>query len=787
MSGNWLLVKKTNITIYLILFCSLTVPLTATAWGYSVAVMENKTAGKLLPAINLFFKAESISCEKFSKIDKYDCLIISDNFKLSEVQQEKLFSFLKSGKDLVLLGANDINLPGLPVFEHRDIYYYKDAKVIKTYEKQDVLKSQVEIKGSFIGLSAIGFEYPEVSHYIPILAVEDDYSRNVGFACGVLINYAGEFKNSNWILFGVDSAEFYKDKNFIDVLVKLINKVKNKSFAEGLKKQDAANEKKCLKITSPGPKDYVKLSEDGKHFILPNGKKFFALGCNYLGPFERQTEFGEDYYNLKRIEQDFKKAKEAGINSFRLWNSRIDQYPERLKTIIELARKYQIYLILQPREHPLATDKSLINVFKRTAQIAGGEKIILGYDLMNEPYITMIGSVSANGKPSEILQHKVYERYSNKYYDRKWVEYTYKNPGWPEIGKWITGNDAKNLYAAYSMGKRYIEKFNPPSDYSCLYGINSSLPIEPEYKGFIDAVDNTFAYWISSHQQAIRQLDKNHFYTVGYNTSLAALPCNKMLDFTSQHIYQMPYSYDDMKKAVTTYDRLRALWPNKPITLGEFGFSSGLKMPDGKYIGPDAASVGEMLVYLYAFAHDYSGAYLWLLSEWPVANMKYNAPWISQERQIYESRFGMYYYDGTEQGRPKPIAYAMKFFREYIDSHNPGSGKLDIIKADTPMQTGYVFTDKDALFAGNTKYDSAALKFYSQESTNVMLMWDKNKLKIMATNDTEVIVDMTQFGFAQNTEFNLDGNYDSLLKVKDAIQLKLLEGQPVTFFKKGNK
>jgi hypothetical protein len=39
-------------------------------------------------------------------------LIISDEVKLSDGQQKKLLSFLKAGKDLVLLGANDINLPG---------------------------------------------------------------------------------------------------------------------------------------------------------------------------------------------------------------------------------------------------------------------------------------------------------------------------------------------------------------------------------------------------------------------------------------------------------------------------------------------------------------------------------------------------------------------------------------------------------------------------------------------------------------------------------------------------
>jgi hypothetical protein len=147
-------------------------------------------------------------------------------------------------------------------------------------------------------------------------------------------------------------------------------------------------------------------------------EEIFCVGLQLSRAVREATEFGEDYYNLKRIELDFQKAKDAGINSFRFWNSRIDKYPERFKTIIELARKYNIYLILQPREHPLPTDKALINVFTRTAKMASGEKIVLGYDLMNEPYITMIGSVRANGKPSEILQHKVYERYSDKYYDK---------------------------------------------------------------------------------------------------------------------------------------------------------------------------------------------------------------------------------------------------------------------------------------------------------------------------------------------------------------------------------
>jgi hypothetical protein len=781
-------VRKTDLKYYFVLLLLLAVSSLAAAGGYSVAVIKNeKCTDDFISGLNKNFKTDTITFEKFNSINNYDCVILSDNVKLTEEQQERLSRFLRSGHDLVLLGAKDINLPELPVFEDRDIYHYKNAPTITTYNQQGILKEKIRISGSFTGLSAIAFEYPERSRYIPILAVEDNYSRNAGFACGIVINYAGEFKNSNWVLFGVDSEEFYKNAEFPKIAAEIINKIKDGNVAGKLKKQDIADEKKCLPIESPAPADFVKLSKDTKYFILPNGKKFFALGCNYVGPFERKTEFGEDYYNVKRIEQDFQKAHETGINSFRFWDVRIDKYPERFKTIIELARKYQIYLILQPREHPLPTNEDLIKVFQRNASVVNNETIVLGYDFMNEPSITMIGSVKMNGQPSEILKQKVYERYPDKYFDKKWVDHTYENPGWPEIGKWIHGNDAKNLYAAYSTAKLYIEKFNPAADYSCLYGVDGQLPIEPEYKEFFSAVDNTFAYWIYSHEQAIRQLDKKHFFTVGYNTSLAALPCNTMLDFTSHHIYQMPYSFEDMKKSVTTFDRLRALWPKKPITLGEFGFSGGIKMPDGNYLGNDGASIGEMMVYLYSFANDYSGAYLWMLSEWPIANMKYNAHWISPERQLYESRFGMYYYDGTEQGHPKPIAYAVKFFREYIDTHNPGDGKLDIIHADTPIKTGYVFTDKDALFVGNTKYDSSRLKFYNSSPVNVMLSWDADKLKIMATKDTEVFVDMTQFGFAQNSNYDLNGRYDSFTKSENTFKIKLLEGQPVTLLAKGSK
>ena len=789
--------------------------------AYSVALLKDdandKTqtiAEKMIPVLTENgFTVDCVSYEGLCReeiLRPYDCLILTDSTRFPVDGRTPLMNYLRKGKDIVLMGGmpfkedlwraggkwsvnksdsetesvkdeNDSMPLDLPIFDNRSVYAFRNEPCIVTYT-QGLLKTPVNLAGSFTGVSAIAFEYPEVSRYIPLLSVQDEYSRNVGVAGGLLVNYAGEFKNGYWLLFGIEDASFYHRREFLAIMVELLDKMKQRKLASEFAEEDRVHEAKCLAVISPAPTGFVKLSKDRKHFLLPNGKKFFALGCNYVGPFERKCEYGEDYFNVNRLEEDFRKAQEAGINVFRFWNFRIENNPDRLRTIVELARKYHIYLIITPRAHPLPTDQGLIDIFQRNAKLLSNETIVLGYDLMNEPYVTTVGSISMNGNPSDILKHDVYNRYSSDYFDKGWVDTVARHRGWPELGGWIQGQDALNLYAAYAMVKQYIEKYNPPQDYSCLYGLEGKLPIEAGYEEFVGAIDNTFRDWILFHKKAINQFDSNHFITVGYNTSLAGLPSNSLLDFVSHHIYQMPYSYEDMQKSVTTFDRLRAFWPNKPITIGEFGFSAGVKLSEDTYLDPYTASVAEMIVFLYAFSNDYSGAYLWMLSEWPIANIKYNAPWISPDRYIYESRFGLYQYDGTPAGKPKPIAHATRFFRKYIDTHESGSGMLTIIQADTPVKTGYVFTDKDALFVGNTKYSSERLEFQSPFSVNVMLCWDVKELKAMATADVDVTMNLREFGFSAISDIRIEGQYDKLRKNGSTVKLKLLEGRTVTFF-----
>jgi hypothetical protein len=62
-----------------------------------------------------------------------------------------------------------------------------------------------------------------------------------------------------------------------------------------------------------------------------------------------------------------------------------------------------------------------------------------------------------------------------------------------------------------------------------------------------------------------------------------------------------------------------------------------------------------------------------------------------------------------------------------------------------------------------------------------MLMWNTDKLKIMATADVDIVLDLSEFGFSSLSNIKINGFYDKLVKKNGIIKLKLLEGKPVIF------
>ncbi len=525
----------------------------------------------------------------------------------------------------------------------------------------------------------------------------------------------------------------------------------------------------------------MRISPDGRHFLTADDRRFFAIGCNYLGPWDRKCQLGGSLFDAAKIEADFRAARKAGINLFRFWPPAIENDPADFLTILALAEKYDIYLLLLPVPHAQPSDKETLAALQTYVRLAADCPMVMGYDLMNEPLLTDIGAIRINDQSSPLIRHNTYERYDPDLFNRLWVDQLAQNrSGWPAVKPWVKDDDARELLAAHFLGEKLLQQQLTCGNMSLLCGLEKELRLPPEYQEFQQALNQTFANWINFQTDALKKMTSGQYLTIGYNSPLAALAANQTLDFQAYHLYYLPYSRREFEQSLSTLDRLRDIFPHQPITLGEFGYSSGLKLPDGEYLDIHSAGIAEMMTMLYAYAHDYSGVMFWLLTEWPIAIMAHNAPWIPPDKYVHESRLGMYYHDGTESPHPKPIACAAAFFRDYLDTQPSGSGTFTLTDAALHIKTGYVFQAPHALFIGNQKYESDAVSFTARHPANVMIRWDRQSIHLMATADAFITVNPVLItGRAMRQPIKVIGNYADLRLKDKEIGVNLLAGETI--------
>jgi hypothetical protein len=383
----------------------------------------------------------------------------------------------------------------------------------------------------------------------------------------------------------------------------------------------------------------------------------------------------------------------------------------------------------------------------RTARLYADEPMILGYDLQNEPKAEALAALKFDGAKSPVL--------------RLLPEYAANLPGFNKLWKEATAHLTKGSMSTFPGLEGQLE---PPPDRRELYG----------------AMNETIDHWIGSQIAAIRKYDKHHLISVGYNSVLECLPANKQLNFVSHHVYDRPASYEKVMSNVTTLDRIARVWPDRPITLGEFGYSNGIVTENGIYLDFHTSAVGEMIHYLYALTHGYDGAMKWALTDWHWDAIA-KAAEKGRKTQIYEAYFGMYYYDGNPRGlgRPKPICYSTKFLRDYFNENGPG-GTLAIKRAQNSIGTGYVYKARNALFIGDAAYKSPEIEFRSQAPANVMLTWSESGIKLMSTGDTTVSIASERFlPRLTAARASVEGHCGSVRKDAGRLSVRLLEGETI--------
>ena len=587
---------------------------------------------------------------------------------------------------------------GLPVFSDYEPYTLRDVVRVEAAKGQDIVPKDIELTGSFEGTWALGFAFPNQSRFRPVLVARDEHGRDRGWAAGMLANFAGQYAGSNWLIFGVTSPEFYRDPGFAAVVSNCLAKMQGDELARAAQAENERLDATEIALTEESPA-FLRLSEDGRHFVDAEGQRVFLTGCNYIGSFARRF-FGGPW--LHYLEQDFQKAHAAGINAMRIYGGgALITDARKREALCQLARKYGIYLLIVAVDHTdILTEEALRERVRMVAEAFRDEPMVLGYDLQNEPYTYKVAEIVSDGGGKRLG-----ERYPGW---RKWEEYL----------KWA-GLEVKT-----------------GNDFSTFPGLDGPLPVNDEWREVFDDTNAIWDEWVRWQVEEIRGVDPNHFVTVGYNSLNECFPANRRLDFVSHHVYRVPYSHEDVVLNLTTLDRVQAILPDRPVSLGEFGYSNGDVLDDG-YLDFHTSAVGEMIHYLYAFANDFEGVHKWVLNDHPLALSVKLSPWMPPDatsQHVHQGRFGFYYYDGTIEGRPKPICHALRFFRDYADTVEPG-GELEVTPGPTRIGTVYRYRGPGALFVGNVTYESPRLRFTAKRPANVMLTWNEDEARVMSTAD----------------------------------------------------
>jgi hypothetical protein len=633
-----------------------------------------------------------------------DCLILSPNAIVPQKAKKRLDAFLKRGGDVVFLGGDSLRRSTIrfpEAFPKYSVYTLSDVRQIKPWLERTDIASGFDWSGQTTGRSAVAIDMPNRSEFFPLLATYDRYGRRTGWAGGVKAHYNGKREGSQWALFGVKNADFYQSADFKTLLPRLLDHFRNGTF---IKKAASANQAALDKTieTTAEPLPPLELDKKRGQFVRPNGEPFYAMGANIVanGGLVHRWWGG---FRVDVVKHTFKRMHDAGLNAARLFGfGALDH----LDVLLEYARRYNIYLIIHLGQGE--TKKEQLEQARKRLEKYAGVNLVLGYDLRNEPYFWEVGKFEDAGQ-------KLLTRFPAAGGDGTWKPFKayLKHAG---LMDWRD----KNTFP--KMGSHMPEPAN-----------------DRQWQAF-KAVNNMFDTWLGWHEKAVDSLDPDRPITVGYNTVWSCLPANRRLDFLSNHVYLPPHSVKQVRLNLTTMDRLRRVWPHKPVSLGEFGLSNGRNLANGKPIDPHSSAVGEMMYYLHALANDHMGVFKWQLFDFPIhahrslASWRKDAKWIKLRGQ---SRFGMYYFDGTPGGAPKPIVPTLKFLRGYLDE-NGARGRFKLLKApNNSIKTGYRFQSDDALFVGHRRWQSERLRFDTGDAvpTNVMLRWQDGTLTLMSSRD----------------------------------------------------
>jgi hypothetical protein len=424
------------------------------------------------------------------------------------------------------------------------------------------------------GVSAVGWLFPAENQFVPLLDLQDEYNRSVGWGLSLVNNQAGAYKGGRWIFSGVDEpAAFYQDPQFISVLASAVKRLfGSPATTLRLPPQPLRPLPQKRQHRKDSTNRFVHLTDDKKHLLLPRGGRYFLLGGDY---FRGQIN---DSLTPSQLRIDLGNAVWAGLNTVRVYGlqaSLLRTVPAMREVFEEFEQDHGLRILFTVqcyKDEAQRTAKGIISRTSEEAQALGNASWVMGYDLCNEPddqnnyfgEIVINTTIAPNGTNVSTCLKDLYPAVAN----------------WGDFEKWFCGGWSTTFDAGHC--KPLVKAA----------AMSAALPTTGAVRKGYEATDAVFGYWLKLRTDAIHAVEDElnqarqhprHLITVGHNALHALLPSNgKYLDFVSHHSYpsnptgNLSSTYASMANVSAvplTTDALATLWADspRPITFGEFG------------------------------------------------------------------------------------------------------------------------------------------------------------------------------------------------------------------------
>ena len=378
----------------------------------------------------------------------------------------------------------------------------------------------------------------------------------------------------------------------------------------------------------------------------PQGKPFFTFGVNYQGYFDRAwAMWRDDTFDLALIEKDFNKTRASGFNMLRLFIQKdirleIEQGNwQKLDAVFNLARKYGLYVMLTFNDEH---SRYLSHVGQFNAKICAHFKddpVIHSWDIENEPRLYNLLVAVYPGGQCPLLTSALVDHYG------EFVPRSQTNERRVPGNPW---NDKNKTFYYYNAVEAYT-RFAADAAYSGLPSIVDYInsPQSAKWRPFLRLLDRTIAAWIAPQLEPMKLADPKRLFSIGWNwEALAAMPANSALDFHQIHKYGS-VGYKTLNKTFSILKALQRTFPNQPVMMGEFGYSSDESRKADETprpVDPRIAALHEAALMCFIRAEGLAGGIKWMLND------------VRHAPNPFEAGLGVYA-DG-EQEKPSRRIYA---------------------------------------------------------------------------------------------------------------------------------